>query len=253
MYSRNYRKIANFKILVTSAEELSADLLGRVERRTKSILLFANTNFVVKCSRFSSILNHQETVLINDGIGMDLASLLLHGRFFPENLNGTDFIPKLLGSFKQPVKVFLLGSEQAVADKAALALSATYPGVQVVGVNDGFESLKNRSALITRINATQPDVLLVGMGNPLQEKWILENRDALDVPLMIGVGALFEFLSGATRRAPWLMRKTKLEWLHRLMLDPRRLMRRYTLDIIQFLSLCFKYRSVSDHSARSSN
>ena len=92
--------------------------------------------------------------------------------------------------------------------------------------------------LVDSINASGADVVLVAFGNPAQETWILEHCDACDAPLMFGVGALLDFLSGNARRAPPWVRRLHLEWLYRLACEPRRLLRRYTWDLARFFRIC---------------
>ncbi len=116
-------------------------------------------------------------------------------------------------------------------------------GQIVVGYQDGYEHIEP-DALIAAINQSAPDLLLVAMGNPLQESWILENRASLDVPIVSGVGALFDFWAGDKPRAPRFVQKIRMEWFYRLCLEPRRLFRRYTIDILVFLMACFKQPSL---------
>jgi beta-1,4-glucosyltransferase len=103
----------------------------------------------------------------------------------------------------------------------------------------------NHATLVESINRSQAEVVLVALGNPIQEEWILANREALDANVVVGVGALFDFWSGDKPRAPLLVQRVRLEWLYRLCLEPRRLLRRYTVDIMAFLVLCNKYREGS--------
>jgi beta-1,4-glucosyltransferase len=104
---------------------------------------------------------------------------------------------------------------------------------------------EQRAGLVALINRSQAEVVLVALGNPMQEEWILVNRQALDAKVVVGVGALFDFWGGYKPRAPQLVQRLRLEWLYRLCLEPRRLLRRYTLDILMFLLLCRKYGSRS--------
>ena len=82
----------------------------------------------------------------------------------------------------------------------------------------------------------------MAMGNPVQEEWILDNRQSLNANIVIGVGALFDFWAGDKPRAPRWVQRMRFEWFYRLCLEPRRLLRRYTVDIVRFLILCRKYR-----------
>ncbi|WP_323815150.1 WecB/TagA/CpsF family glycosyltransferase [Cellvibrio sp. NN19] len=180
-----------------------------------------------------------DTIIVNDGIGMDIASQLVHGQRFIENLNGTDFTPYLLQQMGENAKVFLLGAKPGIAQRAAACLSSQYD-VNIVGVRNGYDEAKNTAELIENINQSNATVILVAMGNPYQEQWILQNRHKLNAQLLMGVGALFDFLAGDKARAPKLVQRLRMEWFYRLCLEPTRLLRRYTIDIVQFLVLCLR-------------
>ncbi|ADZ72329.1 WecB/TagA/CpsF family glycosyltransferase [Polymorphum gilvum] len=174
-------------------------------------------------------------ILLNDGIGVDIASRILTGSGFPANLNGTDFVPDLLASIGVPLRIYLLGARPASVEGTARHLSQTYPQHEVVGHRDGYFGEAERPAVIDAVNAARADLLLVAMGNPLQERFIADNRDRLAPTVCMGVGALFDFLSGEVVRAPKPVQAMGLEWLFRLLQEPRRLGRRYTVGVVRFL------------------
>lgn len=232
--------LGGFRILRTTADRFADELLAAGERGEKRRVLIANTNFIVQCRRLLPAMARPSVRIVNDGIGLDIAAWLVHRRRFAENLNGTDFIPRLCRRSRRPLRFFLLGARPGVAERAARRLAVDY-GQPVVGWCDGygeFAAASARGELAARINACRADVVLVAFGNPLQEQWILDNDEAIEAPLMFGVGALFDFLAGEVRRAPGWVRRARLEWLFRLCQEPRRLMRRYTVDIVAFLSIC---------------
>ncbi|HEY8942306.1 MAG TPA: WecB/TagA/CpsF family glycosyltransferase, partial [Cellvibrio sp.] len=113
-------------------------------------------------------------------------------------------------------------------------------GIAVVGFKHGYVQAQETPALIDLINSSDANVLLVAIGNPAQERWLLEHHRQLRATVLIGVGALLDFLAGDKPRAPALVQKLRMEWFYRLCLEPTRLLRRYTLDIGKFLALCFK-------------
>lgn len=231
--------LGGFPLLRTTAAELEQQLQQALYRNEQQALFFANTNFIVQCQPLQAEMNKTKTVIVNDGIGVDIATLLVHRCKFPENLNGTDFIPRYLHSVREQGRVFLLGGKPGVAIRAANTLTNEF-GVEVVGTRDGYGESRDSVEVVAAINAAQANVILVAMGNPAQEKWILDNRKQLNVAVLIGVGALLDFLAGDKPRAPQLIQKLRLEWLYRLGLEPARLMRRYTLDIAVFLALCLR-------------
>ncbi|QNT69165.1 WecB/TagA/CpsF family glycosyltransferase [Defluviicoccus vanus] len=164
---------------------------------------------------------------------MQIASLLLYARKFPENLNGTDLVPFVLEKCGVKVKVFLFGARPDSVRQAAARLNSI-EHVYICGYRDGYSCWSDVSEVINEINAAEPDIVLVALGNPVQELWIARYGSELVAPVIVGVGALFDFLSGNQKRAPLYMRRLRSEWLHRLICEPRRLWRRYTVDILQF-------------------
>ncbi len=234
--------LAGYPVQCMRTGSLADRLLADHKAGQQRVLFFVNTNFVVQCENLKPALRHPDVILVNDGIGMDIGGMLIHRRRFPENLNGTDFVPYLL---KEPLRrgapslrVFLLGAGPGIAKRAAGALEAE--GIVVAGHRDGFSEMADTDAVIADVNQSAADVVLVAMGNPRQENWILQNRARLNCSTLIGVGALFDFMAGDKPRAPAIVQRLKLEWLYRLSLEPRRLMKRYTVDIVRFLVRCMK-------------
>lgn len=233
--------IAGFPVTETTQFELAQRLLSSIPNREKLTLLFANSNFIVKCKPLLHMMYDDDVIIVNDGLGMDIAARIMHGRSFKANLNGTDFTPYLFKQSGRPLKVFMYGAKPSVVAKAADHVRDQF-GQIVVGYQDGYENIDS-DVLIADINQSAPDVLLVARGNPLQEAWILENRASLEVPIVSGVGALFDFWAGEKPRAPQLIQKLRMEWFYRLCLEPRRLFRRYTIDFLMFLMACFRQPS----------
>ena len=234
--------LGGFRVCSTSAARLEARLVRALAANQQKLLLFANTNFIVQCQPLADALNQDSVIIINDGIGMDIASWLVYRRRFPENLNGTDFIPLFLHHQRNQVRVFLFGSAPGIAERAGAELRNRY-GVTLVGTSHGFVTPEQMPGLVERINISGANVLMVAMGNPLQERWRVQHRQQLTVPLLLGVGACLDFLAGDKPRAPALVRKLHLEWCYRLCLEPRRLLRRYTLDLWRFFQLCLRPKS----------
>ncbi len=232
--------LGGYRVQSTSSERLADRLLDACASGEKSQLFFANTNFVVQCLPLRPALQASSVCVVNDGIGMDLGAWLVHRRRFAANLNGTDFIPYLCARSERPLRFFLLGGRPGIADQAARHLRDTL-GQQVVGTCDGYAGYAEAGdELVRRINDSGAQIVLVAFGNPKQEAWILEHCGAVDAPVMCGVGALLDFLSGNARRAPGWMRALHLEWLFRLLLEPRRLLKRYTWDLARFFLICLR-------------
>jgi exopolysaccharide biosynthesis WecB/TagA/CpsF family protein len=226
-------------ITVASLEwDEAIGLLKRMlaERRfTKVGFLNAhNANVASVDADFAEALD--DFLILPDGVGVDMAAKLLYGSPFPANLNGTDFVPGLLKAVSQPLTVGLLGATRRNANGAAGKLAAIAPQHRYVVIHDGYFSPQEEPAVVETIRRLRPDVLLVAMGVPRQELWIARNLTDKHCTLPIAVGALLDFLSGAVPRAPAWVRRLRLEWLFRLIVEPGRLWRRYIVGNPLFLA-----------------
>jgi beta-1,4-glucosyltransferase len=237
------RDIAGFMIRDTRTPVFIRFLNARLRRRQPTVVFFANANFIVRCSHLrADIAAAPDVFVLGDGVALDAVARLLFGSAFRENMNGTDFTPAALARLTEERRVFLLGADAMTVGTAA-AWFDQLPKVEVVGAIDGYSIWQDEQAALARIRAAAPDILLVGMGNPLQEEWILRQRDRLGIPLIMGIGALFDFVAGNKPRAPESLRRLRLEWAHRLALEPRRLLGRYTLVILRFFAVAILYRA----------
>jgi N-acetylglucosaminyldiphosphoundecaprenol N-acetyl-beta-D-mannosaminyltransferase len=170
-----------------------------------------------------------------DGQSIVWAARLL-GRVIPERVATTDLIQPLASACaERGKKMFFFGGTPGVAAAAAEKLTSTRPTLAIETEN-GFISEAEMPALIARINASHSDVLLVGQGDPIQHRWISEHRDELTVHAVLTCGGLFDWISQSKRRAPGWMMSAGLEWLWRLMIEPRRLAKRYLLGNPAFLA-----------------
>jgi len=193
-------------------------------------IMYANIH-VLNTSRrdrdLRQILNSADIVYC-DGSGVRLGARLL-GHRIPPRMTGADWMEQLCTAcVGRGTSLYLLGSQPGVADRAAEALQAQCRGLNILGTHHGYlQDSAVSAAAITAINAARPHILFVGMGTPIQERWIFEHRHELEVPVVWAVGALFDFIGGFQRRAPRWMLDHHLEWLHRFWVDPKRMWRRY--------------------------
>jgi N-acetylglucosaminyldiphosphoundecaprenol N-acetyl-beta-D-mannosaminyltransferase len=134
------------------------------------------------------------------------------------------------------MRVFLLGGRPGVAERVRRWMERTGPGLVVCGVRHGYVSPEAREELQREIRQARPDLLLVGMGAPHQDVWISENIEALQVPVAMAVGGLFDFYSGSVPRAPGWIRALGIEWTFRLLMEPRRLWKRYLVGNSTFMA-----------------
>ncbi|HAH11038.1 MAG TPA: glycosyltransferase, partial [Alphaproteobacteria bacterium] len=175
-------------------------------------------------------------VVLNDGIGVDIAARLLHAKRFPANLNGTDFTVRYLAETRHTLRLYLIGSQDGVAAQAAEHLAQLAPRHTIVGTQHGYFAPERGDEVLAALRQAQPDLVLVAFGNPAQEFWIDQHAEATGARLLIGVGALFDFLSGRVSRAPQWVRDARFEWAYRLALEPRRRARRYLAGNPYFLA-----------------
>jgi N-acetylglucosaminyldiphosphoundecaprenol N-acetyl-beta-D-mannosaminyltransferase len=195
-------------------------------------------------SRLTSIINDADLVL-PDGSGLKIAGKLF-GTPVLENLNGTDLTPKLLAAAaSEGLRVYLLGSQARVVQGCAHALTKMFPALQIVGFHHGHFSSEEEDSIVDEINACHPHILLVALGTPLQERWIAHQAARLNVGLCMGVGGLFNFLSGAEVRAPLWMRRAGIEWIYRFFRNPKSKWDRVFIEIPVFLGLILAKRLAS--------
>ena len=182
-------------------------------------------------------------IMYADGIGVHLAARFLGSTIKYSTIsNATDLNHGLLDAAnRHSKKIFVLGSAQDSVDKFVGRVRRQYPKIRVVGFQDGYTDIDS-PALIRHINNANPDILLVGMGQPLQELWYSRYRETLAVPAVVMVGGFIDFFSGHKRRAPLFMRVVGLEWFFRLLHEPRRLWRRYVFGIPRFIVLVAKQK-----------
>jgi exopolysaccharide biosynthesis WecB/TagA/CpsF family protein len=186
-------------------------------------------------------LNRADLVL-NDGSGVRLGARLLGSRF-PEDLHGNVFTPLLLErAASNGWPVFFLGAAPGVADTAAQVMMRKHEGLRVVGTQDGFFTREEEPEIAEKIKASGARVLMVGMGMPIQEQWLDRNLSATGVELASTVGAFYDFQAGVVPRAPELVQKLHIEWVYRLVKEPRRLWRRYVLGNPLFIYRVLKQR-----------
>lgn len=238
MDSVTEQPVTSVSVLRVRVDGLALDgLIDSVSRMaastTKRQVAYANIhvlNVAWSDHELRQVLNEADVVYC-DGYGVVLGARLL-GYRLPGRMTGADWIyPFCARCASAGITIYLLGSAPGVAARAAARLRARYPELRIVGVHHGYlhDTPNECAAAIADVNAARPDILLVGMGTPLQEKWIAAHRAELNVPVCWSVGALFDYVAGVVPRAPHWMLDNGLEWLYRLYLEPRRLGYRYLI------------------------
>lgn len=168
-------------------------------------------------------------LVVPDGAGVVWAARHL-GYAVPERVAGFDLAQELLArAAAAGWRVFFFGGAPGIADRASAAAAARWPGLAVAGVRHGFFTPAEDEGIMAAIKAAKPDILLVALGVPKQEKWLAARLDALAVPVAMGVGGTFDVMAGTATRAPLWMQRAGLEWLYRLGREPRRIRRMLAL------------------------
>lgn len=196
-------------------------------------------NIAYTSEEYREVLQASERVL-PDGIGIHVGCRLL-GTSLKANVNGTDLFPRLCERFAETGhSIYLLGARPGVAQAAAEAMQAKYPGLEFAGARDGYFSEDEETEVIESINASGAAVLLVAFGVPKQELWLAQNKGRLRIPVQMGVGGLFDFYSGRIPRAPQWLRELGMEWSWRLLQEPGRMWKRYLVGNWVFLYRVWK-------------
>ena len=224
-----------------------ADGIRRIEKiiadRKPHLLVLANThtlNLAYEISEFKEVLTGEKSLVLRDGIG--IAWALKKRDISPlHNFVGTTFIPEFCkATSHRGYRVYLLGARPGIAELAAKKLSSLAPGIVIAGFHHGYFPEGQTAEIISRINDSVPHILLVAMGNPKQELWIAKNLHRLNAPLCIGVGGMFDYLSGLVPRAPGWMLQARMEWVFRLLIEPRRLWKRYIIGNPKFIMRVYR-------------
>jgi N-acetylglucosaminyldiphosphoundecaprenol N-acetyl-beta-D-mannosaminyltransferase len=187
-------------------------------------IVTVNPEFVMASqsnAEFRRVIN-EAALALPDGTGVWWASRRL-GCPVPERVPGVDLVARLASlSAARGFRIYLLGAMPGVAEMAAKVLCDRYPGLIVAGTYAGTPRVEDEAGIIAQVRAARPHILLVAYGAPAQDLWIARNLDRLGVPVGIGVGGAFDYLAGVHPLAPRWLRRIGLEWLYRLVTQPRR-------------------------------
>ncbi len=197
--------------------------------------------------RFRQVIN-QSALSLCDTVGV-LFAARLHGVQIPGRVAGIDLIDPLCEAFaREGIPIFLLGGKGETAARAAAALLERHAGLVVAGTRDGYFDDGDGSVVATAINLSGAKVLFAGLGSPRQEIWITDYLKETCCAVGIGVGGSFDILAGNIARAPALWRRLNLEWLYRLVREPRRFRRQLALPRFVWLAIRERLTSPSTRS-----
>lgn len=231
------------RIHILPVEELIERITCAAQNKQRAIVAYVNAhslNLAHESETLRRFFNARASWVFCDGFGVKWGARLA-GLPQPPRYTPPDWIDPLCCECAQRgLSIYLLGDKAGTVEKAAQTLQARHTGLRVAGWHHGFFDKRDGSAenaaVIQAINKAQPDVLLVGFGQPLQELWLDEHWDAVNVQVAIAVGALFSYAAGDVRRAPRWMTDHGLEWLGRLLIEPRRLWQRYLIGLPVFFA-----------------
>ena len=220
--------------------------INKTDKTKPSIMLSANIHGFNQAHKHTWLrkLNNEAELVRNDSAGLELAGKLL-GTPIKERMTWADFGWNLAAFCeKEGLTQYFLGNKPGIPEKAKDVLQEKHPGLKVVGTHHGYfekEGPEN-DVVIKEINSKKPDILIVGFGMPLQEKWILENRENIDVGIIMTGGNCFTFLAGVESRAPKWMHENGLEWLYRFIKEPVRMFKRYIIGNPLFFLRVFRQK-----------
>lgn len=233
--------------LVRNHQELAALPAGKLMINTINAHSY---NVAQRDERFAEAL--QAGMLVPDGASIVKACRWLNAEFQPtERIAGWDLFQFEMGRIGEGSTVMFVGSSPAVLQKIEERMGQEYPTLKIATYSPpykpSFDAEENQQ-IIDAINQTQPDLLWIGMTAPKQEKWVWDNWTQLDVYCHVGaIGAVFDFYAGTAKRAPLWWQRHSLEWLYRLLIEPRRMWRRYLVGNTKFLYYILKEK-LSKHN-----
>lgn len=230
-------EVFGLPILPVTFEETLDEVDRLIAAREPNYFITANLHYAMLSHRDPRIaaVNRDAAFLVADGFPLLLAAKL-RGQPLPQRVTGSDLIYALCErAAAKGHRVFFLGGAPGVADAAASELTSRYPGLIVAGVEvPPFRTLdaEENARLCKRIADAGTDLLLVALGQPKGELWLWENREALQVPAAVQLGASFDFVAGRVKRAPRWIQRLNLEWAYRMFGEPKRLGPRYVQDAL---------------------
>jgi N-acetylglucosaminyldiphosphoundecaprenol N-acetyl-beta-D-mannosaminyltransferase len=236
------------RIHALTLDQLLAIIETTVKAERRAIVANVNVhalNLAYERPWFRDFLN-QSQVVFCDGFGVKWAARLV-GQHLPERITYADWTWRLAELAQvRDLTLFFLGARPGVAERAADRLKQRCPKLRVLGVQHGFfdktPGSPENEAVLRAINAVRPNILVLGLGMPLQERWLLENWERVEAGVALTGGAVFDYISEAVQRGPRWMTDHGLEWLARLLIEPRRLWKRYLIGNPLFLIRVLRQR-----------
>lgn len=238
-------------------KELLSELKDEIDqRRRKCLIHFVNANKVAQAHEdpdMRAILWRGDYVLADGQPLLPMARMV--GLHIPERIDGIGLMHSLLAvANEHKYRVYLLGAKQQVLEACLQTIRERYPNAIIAGYRNGYFKSAEIPGIIQEVNATKPDILFIGIGTPIKERLADEHRNEIDATIVQGVGGSFDVIAGLVKRAPTWMQKIGMEWLYRVIQEPRRMFWRYAKTNAQccYLFLRVLMRSIWIRTARRS-
>lgn len=247
-------RIFGVKIDKLTQKEVLTNIKSYLNGEVTRTIYTPNTEIVMeakKDEKLKNILNDGD-IVIPDGIGLIYASKIKK-KSLPERVTGCDVSFEILNMANENgYSVFLLGGEEAVSKEAEKRIKENYPNIKLAGAQNGYfkgahighPGHEEELSIVENINSSNADILFVGLGAPKQEIWINENKGKLNCKVIIGNGGTVDVIAGKANRAPKIYQKLGLEWLYRLMKDPKRIKRQMVIPVFILTILFSKEKTV---------
>ncbi len=237
MFKLEKKVVLGVPIYALTFSQVTEIIVSFIKQKTKKKVFYVNAhclNLANSDSKYKKILEEADLVY-SGGIGPIVASKILEVPL-KERTPTPDFVEKIFKlAQKNGWTFYFIGTNEYSLTMAIDKLKAKFPYLKIKGYHSGFFSDSEEEKIIQELNKCKPTIVIVGMGTPKQEKWISSNIDKIDAKIFWAVGAMFDVISGELPRAPKWIQKIGLEWFYRLLQEPSRLWRRYTIGNIQFI------------------
>lgn len=236
--------ILGFNICNTNYEDLIKNIFDDFNNNIANFIVNINPEIITKNYKNKELIDifNKQNYQIPDGIGIILASKIRKGNI-NQRITGIDLMNLICKeSINFDSKIFLYGAKENIAEKAKKELQNLYPKINIVGTCNGYE---DENIVLGKINNSNANILFVGLGSPKQEQFIINNMHKLkNIKIFMPVGGSLDVISKSLKRAPNWMIQCNLEWLYRLLKEPKRIFRQ--LSLIKFLFLCLFRRESNE-------
>lgn len=228
-------------LFLNNMDELIYNMFRDIELCEKRAYYAINPDCMLRAKddiEYYEILKNKKNKIYVDGKWIINTQKILNLPVAKERIATTDLFPRILelsGEYNRTIKIFLLGGRKGTTDKLIENMQDKFKNINFIGHHHGYFEKENCDSIIEYINKCNPDIVFVGFGCPIQEKWVNKNIDKIKTNVIITCGGLFDYYSNNVKRAPEFMQKIGMEWLFRLIQEPRRLYKRYIFGNMRYL------------------